>query len=131
MSVLSSTNDVANARISFSGGCVANLTASRVSSTRLRKLRLYQTDGYLSVDYHARQGILYRRRVAPGGHPALERETLNGGTADAITMELGSFLRAATTRTRPVVSGEDGAAALVLAHRVLEEIEAPSQRHQL
>ena len=128
MSVLSSMNDVANARISFSGGCVANLTASRVSSTRLRKLRLYQAEGYLSVDYHARQGILYRRRGAPAGHPALEREPLNGGTADALTMELDSFLRAALTGTRPVVSGEDGAAALALAHRVLEEIGASAQR---
>jgi len=131
MSVLSSTNDVANARISFSSGCVANLTASRVSSTRLRKLRLYQAEGYLSVDYHARQGILYRRRVGHGGRPALEREMLNGGTADALTMELDAFLRAATAGTRPVVSGEDGAAALALAYRVLEEIGASAQGRQL
>ena len=121
-SVLSSSNDIANARIAFSGGCVANLTASRVSSTRLRKLRLYQADGYLSVDYHARQGILYRRRSGPTGRASLERIPLSGGTADALTLELEAFLRAAATGTRPVVSGEDGAAALALAQQVLEEI---------
>jgi predicted dehydrogenase len=123
-SVLSTSNDIANARIRFSSGCVANLTASRVSSTRLRKLRLYQGDGYLSVDYHARQGVLYRRRSDSTGRASLERVPLNGGTTDALTLELGAFLRAAATGARPIVSGEDGAAALALAHRVLEGIGA-------
>jgi len=129
MSVLSATNDIANARIAFSSGCVANLTASRVSSTRLRKLRVFQMDGYLSIDYHTRQGLLYRRRQESKSRPGFERKPLNGGEGDALTLELEEFLRAASTGTRPAVSGEDGAAALALAHRVLEEISAHMRRH--
>ena len=130
MPVLSATNDIANARIAFRGGCVANLTASRVSSTRLRKLRLFQSDGYLSIDYHARQGLMYRRRTDGKTRPGLERETLTGSASDALTLELDAFLRAASTGTRPVVSGEDGAAALSLAHRILEEIDTFARRRK-
>lgn len=129
MSVLSATNDIANARIAFGSGCVATLTASRVSATRLRKLRLFQRDASLSVDYQTRQGMLYRRRTGPGGRPTLEAEPVQGGEEDALTLELEAFLRAASTGARPVVSGEDGAAALALAHRVLDEIRAFTRRH--
>jgi predicted dehydrogenase len=130
MSVLSATNDIANARIAFRSGCVANLTASRVSSTRLRKMRVFQTDGYLSIDYHSRQGLVYRRRAESRGRLALERETLTGGASDALTIELEGFLRAASTGARPVVSGEDGVAALALAHQVLDQIDVFTQCQQ-
>jgi len=129
MSVLSATNDIANARIAFQSGCVANLTASRVSSTRVRKLRVFQPDGYLSIDYHARQGHLYRREAESRSRRGYVQQTLSGGGGDALTLEIEEFLRAASTGTRPVVSGEDGAAALILAHRVLEEIDVFARRH--
>ncbi len=129
MSVVSETNDIANARIVFRSGCVATLTASRVAATRSRKLRLFQRDGYLSVDYQTRQGVVYRRRTGPGGRPTLEAEPVHGGEVDALTLELRSFLRAAAAGSRPVVSGEEAAEALALAHRVLEEILSFSQCH--
>jgi len=130
MSVFSASNDIANARVSFRGGCVANFTASRVSSTRVRKLRVFQADGYLSIDYHARQGLMYRKRVDGKSRSGLERETLTGGASDALTLELDAFLRAASAGTRPVVSGEDGAAALALAQRILDEIAAFTRRRK-
>jgi predicted dehydrogenase len=122
MSVLSSSNDIANARIAFSGGCVANLTASRVSVTRQRKLRVFQHDAHLSIDYHTRQCIVYRRQVDPNGRPVLAPDILADSGGDALTMELEAFLHSVATGSRPIVSGEDGTAALALAHRILDEI---------
>jgi DNA-binding SARP family transcriptional activator/Tfp pilus assembly protein PilF len=79
--VLSPTIDIANARIAFEGGCVANLTASRVSTMRMRKLRLFQRDAYITVDYQARQGAILRRRTGRGGRPEIEVEPVQLGDA--------------------------------------------------
>lgn len=128
--VLSSTIDIANVRLAFAGGCVVNLTASRVSMTRLRRLRLFQRDAYISVDYQTRQGVICRREAAPGGRPAIKAEQVQGGDEEPLKLELEAFLRAAVEGTRPVVSGEDGLAALELAYQVLESIGAFMQRHE-
>lgn len=127
MPVLSSTNDIANARLAFQSGCVANLTASRVSSTRLRRLRIFQPAGYLSLDYHARKGVFYRKLEDPGGRPGLEWKPFTADGTDSLTLQLEAFLRAASTGTSPVVSGEEGIAALVLAHRVLDHIASATR----
>ena len=127
--VLSSSVDIANARIAFQSGCVANLTASRVSMTRMRKLRLFQRDAYISVDYQARQGIICRRRIGRGGRPEIESEPVQAADDEPLRLQLESFVRAAATGGQPEVSGEDGIAALALAHRVLEAIGAFMRRH--
>ncbi len=127
--VLSSTIDIANARIAFSGGCVANMTASRVSTTRMRKLRLFQRDAYISVDYQARQGAILRRRTGRGGRTEIEIEPVRTVDEEPLKLELEAFLHAAATGTPPLVTGEDGAAALQLAHRVLEAIGIFVRRH--
>jgi predicted dehydrogenase len=127
--VLSSSVDIANARIAFQSGCVANLTASRVSMTRMRKLRLFQRDAYISVDYQARQGIICRRRIGRGGRPEIESEPVQAADEEPLRLQLESFVRAAATGGQPEVSGEDGVAALALAHRVLEAIGAFMRRH--
>ena len=128
--VLSSTIDIANARIQFEGGCVANLTASRVSMNKMRRLRLFQRDNYLSIDFQTRQGMICRREAGTGVRPSLVIEQLRGSEEEPLKLQLESFLEAVGTGHRPVVSGEDGAAALDLARRVLEAIERFVRRNQ-
>jgi predicted dehydrogenase len=127
--VLSAKVDIANARIAFQSGCVANLTASRVSMTRMRKLRLFQRDAYISVDYQARQGVICRRAVAAGGRPEISVEPLQIADDEPLRLQLESFVRSASTGSVPDVSGEDGAAALGLAHQVLDAILSFVRRH--
>jgi len=128
--VLSSTIDIANARIQFVSGCVANLTASRVSTNKMRRLRLFQRDNYLSIDFHARQGMICRREAGTGVKPSIVIEQLRGGEEEPLRLQLESFLAAVALEQRPVVAGEDGAAALDLAHRVLEAIERFVRRNE-
>jgi predicted dehydrogenase len=127
--VLSSTIDIANARIAFTSGCVANFTASRVSTTRMRKLRLFQRDAYLSVDYQARQAAILRRQLGTNQRPEIFMEPAKTIDEEPLKLELEAFLHAIASRTPPVVSGEDGAAALALAHQVLASIGSFVQRH--
>lgn len=127
--VLSSTIDIANARIAFSNGCVANLTASRVSTNRMRRLRLFQRDAYISVDYQTRQGVICRRLPGEGGRPRIDIEQIRGGDDEPLKLQLEAFLQAAATGSAPRVSGADGAAALDLAYKVLEAVGAFVRRH--
>jgi predicted dehydrogenase len=114
--VVSERIDVAHAWISFDSGCVATLTASRVAAGRARELTVVQRDACISVDYQSRQATI--RRVA--GEQTSEQ--IQGGGEEPLKLELESFLNAVRTGGQPVVSGQDGEAALALAHRVLAEI---------
>jgi predicted dehydrogenase len=127
--VLSSRVDIANARIAFGSGCVANLTASRVSTNRMRRLRLFQRDAYVSVDYQSRQGMICRRLPGDGGRPRIDIEQVKGSDEEPLKLQLQAFVHAAATGTAPLVSGEDGAAALDLAHKVLDSIGTFVRRH--
>jgi predicted dehydrogenase len=127
--VLSSTIDIANARIQFESGCVANLTASRVSLTKMRRLRVFQQDSYVSIDFQSRQGIVGRRAGNPGDKPGFAIEECKGNDEEPLKLQLESFLHAIRTRTAPVVSGEDGAAALMVAHQVLAAIDLFVERN--
>ena len=130
VAVLSSSIDIANARIQFRSGCVANLTSSRVSTNKMRRLRLFQRDNYLSIDFQTRQGMICRRNVKAGERPTVEVTHLQGGDEEPLKLQLESFLHAAGTDTRPVVSGEDGAAAVEMAHQVLQAIAAFASLHE-
>lgn len=127
VSVLSPTSDVANARIQFRNGCVANLTASRISPKAMRQWRLYRPDGCVSIDLQSRQGTIVRRAVKPGLKPMVSVEEIQAGNEEPLKLQLESFLDAIRTTSRPVVSGEDGAAALELAHRVLSAMDVFEQ----
>ncbi len=127
--VLSPTIDIANARIQFAGGCVVNLTSSRVSTTRMRKLRVFQQDGYLSVDYQTRQGVIWRRVIKPDGSASIETERVHAGEEEPLKLQLAAFLHAARTGAPAQVSAEEGAAALELAHQVITAIGAFERRH--
>lgn len=130
VAVLSPSIDIANARIQFQGGCVANLTSSRVSTNKMRRLRLFQRDNYLSIDFQTRRGVICRRVVKAGEKPTVEAEQLQGGEEEPLKLQLASFLHAAGTGARPVVSGEDGAAAVEAAHQVLQAMAAFAARHE-
>ena len=117
--LLSPTNDVANARIQFREGSVAQLTASRISPKAMRQWRVFQPDGCVTIDFQSREGVVGTRSVASGGKPTMAMEEIQAGDAEPLKLQLESFLQAVRERSCPVVSGEDGAAAVELAHRVL------------
>ena len=123
MPVVTKRIDIANARLEFEGGCVATLTASRVSSERARKMRVFSRSLYCSVDMHA--GTVLARRLADGrGRPDVVVVDVPVETGDPLARELEDFARAVRDRRDPLVSGEVGRDALVLAHQVLDAIAA-------
>ena len=133
IAVLSPNLDIANARVEFAGGAVANVTASRVARERIRKLRLFQHDGYLSLDLAAGTGTFLR--VKAGWQPgtggelldAVEMIRLAAPAADALGLELQSFVHAVRGDRDAVVTGREGRAALALALRVTAAVEASTQ----
>jgi predicted dehydrogenase len=126
--VLSPTIDIANARIQFHSGCVANLTASRVSLNKMRRMRVFQRDRYVSIDFQSRQGMVGRRITREGTRPTVEIEEFKGNDDEPLQRQLASFLHAVHTGSRPLVSGNDGAAALAVAHHVLQAIDMFTER---
>jgi len=122
--VLSEQGDIANVRLEFENGCVANLTASRVSKEKMRKFRLFQQNGYLSIDLlnHAVTWVKkVDRRVL--GHPIILPRKLKVPPKDALEEEIASFLRAVSSGEPVQVSGEDGFKALTLATKIKKEME--------
>lgn len=128
LSLLSSHLDLANARVEFANGAVALATASRVSRERVRRLRVFQPNGYLSLDLGSGAGEFMRVRGdwRPGtGHAlsdVVERIVLEAPEADALQLELRSFVHAVRGQREVVVSGEEGRAALALALRVADAV---------
>ena len=129
-SVLTPLYDMAQARIQFAGGCVAMLTASRVSEAPTRSIRVVQHGTAITMDYHTRQGMIFRPGKSATGEPSIESEPLQGGTGEPLKLELEAFLHSVSTGAPPVVSGEDGAAAVDLAHRIQDSIGSFLQRQR-
>lgn len=118
--VLSSNVDIANVRLHFGDGAVANFTASRVSGKRTRKIRFFQPDVYVAVDFDAGKTLVLRRVVSGDGEkPEIVGEELGVGTGDALRAELEAFVRSVRTREPPEVGGEEGRKALSVALRIL------------
>jgi len=126
LSVLTAEVDIANARLEFADGCVANVTASRVSHSPLRKIRIFQRDCYLSIDYLEHKVTIARRerdRASETGAMRIVTEEKNIERADALLLELQGFVHAVINKTPPVVSGEDGRRALAVALAITGAIE--------
>jgi predicted dehydrogenase len=145
--VLSASEDIANARIRFANGCVANLTASRVSAERLRKIRVFSggaSTSYVSLDYRAQEGFIYRIArddeeessllkkllsardsaiVSQFGGKKIVREPVPIEKDEPLKLELQSFVRCIRERQTPVVSGESGKRALDLAMEITRQIQ--------
>ena len=122
--------DIAHARLEFASGAVANLTASRVSVERVRKLRFFQQHEYVSVDY-ARQDAMRIRVRQPGPQPQFDFEQLPAKCEEPLLGELRDFAAAVRERRKPAVDGAAGRRALELADRVMAGIHAHAERVQL
>ncbi len=127
--VITSSPDIANARIRFADGAIANVTASRVSLKRERKLRIFQPDTYISLDYGEKRLRICRRGAAsPGGLAAIEVEERVLLGEDALAEEIRAFLDAVRTRRPPLVSGREGLRAVELADQILACVEDELRR---
>jgi predicted dehydrogenase len=128
-SVFSSGLDIANARIRYANGCVANTTASRVSMKMERKLRLFQDDAYISIDLQQKVLTIVRKphegADVPRGQVVIEERSYDQG--DALRFEIEAFLESILEGKPPVVSGEDGLRALETATRITEMVHGAAQ----
>ncbi|HSD60012.1 MAG TPA: Gfo/Idh/MocA family oxidoreductase, partial [Burkholderiales bacterium] len=124
--ILTDEVDIAHARLEFASGCIANVTASRVSQGAMRKIRVFQNDAYLSIDYHTRKIAVVRRVGTEAGHPRLEMSEKEFGEADALLEEIRAFVDAVRRGLPPPVTGEDGKRALEVALRITQGMRRPS-----
>ncbi len=122
IAVLSPQVDFAHARVEFDKGCVVNFTASRMSTGRLRKMRLFQERLYLSVDFLSRQGIVYRQTEPATVEAFVQEEAIQAGDEEPLKRELQAFVQAMQTGAPGGVSGEEGVAALELVHAIIHSI---------
>jgi len=123
--VLTRREDIANARIRFENGCVANVTASRISPERMRKIRVFQGDAYLSLDYQDQSGWIYRR--ADG---QIHRSEVEVEKDEPLKCELAAFVKCAAEGTVPRVCGQQGAAALDVALEITRIIEEGNSQNR-
>ena len=117
--VLSRGEDIANARLRFENGCVANITSSRISPERMRKIRVFQEDAYLSLDYQSQSGEIYRRTAT-----GIDREEVEIEREEPLKQQLAAFVECAATGRAPKVSGFEATAALELAVEITKRIDA-------
>lgn len=117
VNVLTPHDDIANARIVFKNGCVANLTASRVSAERMRKIRIFQPNSYTSVDYYKQEGVCYYKK----GNDIL-KEVLVVGKGEPLKIELHEFVNSVLTGKKPLVGGSDALLALKVAEQIKKKI---------
>lgn len=138
IAVVSDSLDIANARLQFENGCVANVTASRISQKKMRKMRLFQPNEYISIDFSDGVAEVFRLLDAHAPRERGMRVVAEIGTADrrrrvvyerprvrnvnALRYELELFARAIRQRTRPIVNGEDGKRALEVANAIMQKI---------
>ncbi|MGC6458900.1 MAG: Gfo/Idh/MocA family oxidoreductase [Akkermansiaceae bacterium] len=115
--VLMQSEDIANARIRFENGCVANVTASRISPERLRKIRVFQDDGYLSLDYQQQSGEMYWKEA--GG---IQKALVEVEKDEPLKLELAAFVESVSEGKTPAVTGEQGADALAIALEITRKI---------
>ena len=123
--VLTPRVDIANARVRFKNGCVANLTASRISREAVRKIRFFQRDAYVSIDTAARDVEMWSVVPQPGAAPKIGGGKLAVSGDEPLKLELEDFIGAVRDRRPPAVSGEEGRAALALAVRIVELMAQP------
>ena len=123
--VLTPRVDIANARVRFKNGCIANLTASRISRESVRKIRFFQRDAYVSIDTAARDVEMWSLVPQPGAAPKIGGGKLAVNGDEPLKGELEDFIAAVRERRPPAVSGEEGRAALALAVRIVELMAQP------
>jgi predicted dehydrogenase len=123
--VLTGRVDIANARLRFANGCIANLTASRISRDRVRKIRFFQPLTYLSIDYAAQKIERWSLVKRAGGQPAIEGGEVAVVNEEPLKLELADFVDAASSRRQPAVTGAAGRRALALAQAITAKMASP------
>ena len=123
VAILSKNVDIANVRLAFANGCVANLTASRVSTERVRKLRLFQPNQYISLDYQKQEAAVFTVGDAAGVEREIGFDLLAPAKAEPLKLELESFLESVVTRRPPRVQAADAIRALEVSLAILDRIE--------
>ncbi len=131
VSVFSDSEDIANVRLRFQSGCVANLTASRVSMDRMRKIRIFSAREYVSTDYSSQSLLVYRKKeedIPPNRNPMefIEITPIQVSNEEPLMAEIKAFVSAVRNGTSPEVSGEDGLRALELSCQIVEQIRSNS-----
>jgi predicted dehydrogenase len=129
--VICENADIANARLEFESGCVANVTASRISIKNQRKIRLFQKDAYISVDFANRNITIIRQDEKQSNDliPGMDIQQLTYSEADALEDELAAYIQAVSTRQAPEVTGRAGRKALEIALNIMDQINAAIRRH--
>ncbi|TMB73883.1 MAG: Gfo/Idh/MocA family oxidoreductase [Deltaproteobacteria bacterium] len=120
--VLTDKPDIANARIAFADGCIANVTSSRVSMKRERKVRFFQPDAYISIDYDQRRAQIFHKPPPGAGWLDIRGENIEIKEGDALADEIDSFLNCVRTRALPLVSGLEGLRALEIASMISSQL---------
>jgi predicted dehydrogenase len=120
--VLTDKPDIANARIKFANGCIANVTSSRVSIKRERKIRIFQPDAYISIDYDQRRAQIYHKPAPGAGWLGIRAENIEIKDGDALGDEIDSFLDCVRTRALPLVDGDEGLRALEIASMISAQL---------
>jgi predicted dehydrogenase len=120
--VLTPRVDIANARLRFANGCIANLTASRISRDRVRKIRFFQPSAYLSIDYAAQKVDVWRLKHEEGAMPSIEGGEVPVTNEEPLGRELADFLDAVVANRAPLVTGEDGRRALSVAQEITDKM---------
>ncbi len=128
--VLTDRVDIANARVRFVNGCIANITASRISRDRVRKVRFFQPAAYVSIDYADQKVAVWRLRKGEGPKPAIEGGLVEVASEEPLKRELTDFVEAVATRRPPLVTGEQGRRALALAQAITDKIATDSPPHE-
>ena len=123
VAVLTPKPDIANARLKFASGCIANITASRISKDRVRKIRFFQRDAYLSIDYAAQEVERGGSSRAIGAMPAIDGGKLEVVHEEPLKRELADFVGAVREKRARRCDGRDGARAIELAQRITDEME--------
>jgi predicted dehydrogenase len=122
--VLTDKYDIANARLRFSSGCIANVTASRISKERVRKIRFFQPDAYVSIDYAEQEVEGYRLKRRDGQRPEIQGGKLPVTREEPLKRELTDFVNAVRDKRAPLVDGDAGRRALALAQAIADKMES-------
>ncbi len=120
--VLTDRVDIANARLRFADGCIANITASRISRDRVRKIRFFQPDAYVSIDYAEQEVEVYRLVRGDGPRPDIKGGPIAVEREEPLRCEMIDFVASARTGAEPAVTGEQGRRALAVAMRIVEKM---------
>ena len=125
--VLTGRVDIANARVRFANGCIVNLTASRISRDRVRRIRFFQPATYLSIDYAAQKVERWQLVRGPTGMPSIQGGDVDVVNEEPLKRELADFVDAVVARRSPGVTGHDGRRALALAQQITDKMDGPSR----